>query len=140
MMRNFINIVESVLHELKTFRLDNNRWAQYGNTSEITFFQHATPAELLTICEKAGMLRGMVMPPDFGEKLVWWKAADGLHIDACAALGLPGGSSSDEDRRDKLVLQHRDGEFILDCHVSRVTNPEVQALISAGVREAAYER
>lgn len=130
----------NALNEMKVFRRENNRFAGYGNTSEFTFYQHASPDELFTLCQKAGSLRGIVTPPDFGEVLVWWKANDGLHIDACEALGVPGGSSSDEDRRNKVGLRSRNGEIIVECHVSRLTHPEVKKLLEAGARAAAYER
>lgn len=126
--------------EMKAFRRENLSWAKYGNTSDFTFYQRASPAELYALCQKDGQLRGMVTPPDFGEELIWWKSGDGLHISACEALGIPGGSSSDDDRRDKLILQLDGGELVLKCHQSRATHPEIQALVEAGARVETYDR
>jgi hypothetical protein len=79
------------------------------------------------------ILRGMITPLEFGNDAIWWSANGGIHLTICKALGILGGTSSDEDRRYKMFVNIEDGAPVLACHQSQLDHPWVKRMATKGM-------
>lgn len=76
----------------------------------------------------------------FGDDALVWSASEGLHLSVAQALGIPGGDSSDENRRQKLFINNEDGKIVVCCHESQIKHPWVVKVVRQGALLDPFKR
>lgn len=119
--------------ESRTMRLD----APDGR--EMRVYLSPSPEQLKGLYAQHGWLRGIIH--EEYRETIWWPASAGLHIHVAQALGIPGGSSADEDRVLKLFMQDRKEDFsYIACHESQRQHPHIVRAEQAGIPIKTFKR
>jgi hypothetical protein len=118
-------ISESTLLE-KTMSVD------IGST-DVRCFVNPSPDQLIAF---RFQMRGIV----YEHEIIWWKAWDSIHLHVANALGIAGGSSADQDRRQKVFGSYPDGKLMIACHEAQIDHPQIKRYIAAGIAVETFGR
>ncbi len=130
--------IRDIIMEVRTLQLD-----VAGRKDRIRAMLDPSASDIRAWCgnEPRGLtLRGMMLPADWAQRAVIWKAMDSIHLNVAKPMGIPAGDSSDEHRRNKIFVNGVDGEPQLCVHECQREDRWVQRMIDQGMVVKFFER